>query len=124
MPHYLDMPFWLAIARFSSHRRDFAASNLALHHVLKLLDNGSNWITYRKRVLTEVSSRGLKRHLEGRAKKPREVVDIDAGTTEEPDGLNPVIPRHLSSARQMAPEPTVYHALLVCSTSISGTSIS
>src|SRR6267154_1598612 len=60
------------------------STNFALYNVPKLLDNGSNWLTYRERVLTAVGSRGLKRYLEGRAKIPTPLVSINTGTNDAP----------------------------------------
>jgi hypothetical protein len=51
-----------------------------LYNVPKLLNNGTNWITYHERAMTAVGSHGLKWHLEGHVKKPQEVVTIDIGT--------------------------------------------
>jgi hypothetical protein len=67
-----------------SNETSLTTTSLALYNVPKLLDNGTNWITYRERVMTAVGSRGLKQHLEGRAKKPQEVVTIDIGTANAP----------------------------------------
>ncbi|KAI0657470.1 hypothetical protein C8Q70DRAFT_919225, partial [Cubamyces menziesii] len=45
-----------------------APSNL--YHVPKLASDGSNWITYKERLLTVLGARGLKRHLLGQARRP------------------------------------------------------
>ena len=72
------------------------ATNFVLYNVPKLLDNSSNWLTYRERVLTAIGSRGLKRYLEGRAKKPTRLAVINIGTkdalnlVESTDGTNAV----------------------------------
>ncbi|TFK61431.1 hypothetical protein BDN72DRAFT_778188, partial [Pluteus cervinus] len=41
----------------------------------KLRDDGSNWTTYKERLINAIKSKGLGRHLAGNAKKPREIVD-------------------------------------------------
>ncbi|KAH9166641.1 hypothetical protein EDB89DRAFT_1910490 [Lactarius sanguifluus] len=40
-------------------------------YVPKLLPNGANWISYKSRVIVSLGSKGLLRHLEGRAPKPK-----------------------------------------------------
>ena len=55
--------------------------NFVLYNVLKLLDNGSNWLTYCKCVLSAIGSQELKCHLEGHAKKPPQTTIINAGDT-------------------------------------------
>src|SRR5687768_11104791 len=43
--------------------------------VQKLLDDGSNWISYKEKVQTAIASRGLKQHLLGTAIKPPPIIE-------------------------------------------------
>src|SRR5882762_1428718 len=45
------------------------SSSSALFNIPKLADDGTNWITYKERLLTTISARGLMRYVEGRAVK-------------------------------------------------------
>ncbi|PIL25721.1 hypothetical protein GSI_11471 [Ganoderma sinense ZZ0214-1] len=45
-------------------------NNTALYSVPKLAADGSNWITYKERILTCMGTRGLMRHLNGTARRP------------------------------------------------------
>ncbi|OAX32156.1 hypothetical protein K503DRAFT_702492 [Rhizopogon vinicolor AM-OR11-026] len=46
------------------------SSNSGLFNVPKLAEDGTNWITYKERVLTAIGARGLMRYADGRAVKP------------------------------------------------------
>ncbi|KAH9939194.1 hypothetical protein B0H21DRAFT_832411 [Amylocystis lapponica] len=47
-----------------------SASNPSSYAIPKLSSDGSNWITYKTRILNVMRSRGLKRHLDGSARAP------------------------------------------------------
>ncbi|TFY74272.1 hypothetical protein EWM64_g9740, partial [Hericium alpestre] len=63
-----------------------------LYTVPKLAANGSNWVTYKTRIVTVIGAKGLMRHLRGTAKKSKEPLssldkdkkDVDP-TTEQLD---------------------------------------
>src|SRR5258705_2825655 len=46
------------------------AASSALFSLPKLADDGSNWVTYKERLLNVISVRGLMRYVNGRAAKP------------------------------------------------------
>lgn len=46
------------------------ASNSSAYTIPKLSSDGSNWITYKARIVNVMRSRGLKRHLDGLARAP------------------------------------------------------
>ncbi|KAF8886898.1 hypothetical protein BD779DRAFT_1441283, partial [Infundibulicybe gibba] len=54
--------------------------------VPNLEDNGSNWVTYKERVINILTHKGLERHLYGTAPKPEELREVDGKwfTEEEP----------------------------------------
>jgi hypothetical protein len=56
-----------------------ASSSMKIHSLPKLEDNGSNWNTYKERVLNTLTSRGLKRHVIGTAKRPTKIELRDDG---------------------------------------------
>lgn len=53
------------------------SSTAQLYSVPKLADDGSNWVVYKTRTLAAIGARKLTRHLEGRARKPLELVYHD-----------------------------------------------
>ncbi|KAF8804226.1 hypothetical protein BYT27DRAFT_7039524, partial [Phlegmacium glaucopus] len=55
----------------------------------KLQPNGSNWTTYAERVMNYLTSKGLKRHVTGTARKPIELV-ARAGAYYRPSSLIPL----------------------------------
>ena len=55
----------------------------------KLQADGSNWSTYSERVLNLLTSKGLKRHVLGKARKPVELVE-DSGAFYKPGTLAPM----------------------------------
>ena len=65
-----------------------ATDTLKLLKLPKLKDDGTNWITYRERIINTLTHKGLKRHVTGTARKPAEVEFKDnkayeKGTTSE-----------------------------------------
>src|SRR6266850_5187943 len=54
-----------------------ATSTIKLIKLMKLADDGTNWITYRERVLNMLTHKGLCRHIMGTAQKPEEVEEQD-----------------------------------------------
>src|SRR6266404_829321 len=46
------------------------STSSALYNIPKLAEDGTNWITYKERMLTTVSARGLMRYVDGRATLP------------------------------------------------------
>ncbi|KAF8800354.1 hypothetical protein BYT27DRAFT_7227475 [Phlegmacium glaucopus] len=55
----------------------------------KLQSNGSNWTTYAERVMNYLTSKGLKRHVTGTARKPVELVER-VGAYYMPGSLTPM----------------------------------
>ena len=51
-----------------------------------LADNGSNWMTYKSKVLATIRVQGLRAHLDGHAQKPLEVVYAADGSGTLLDG--------------------------------------
>jgi len=45
-------------------------SSSSLFNIPKLAEDGSNWITYKERMLTAIGARGLMRYIDGRVKQP------------------------------------------------------
>ena len=59
----------------------------SLFNVPQLAEDGTNWITYKERILTVIGARGLMRYVDGRAVKPVPyAVDATTGKTMKPDG--------------------------------------
>jgi hypothetical protein len=50
-----------------------ATDAIKLLKLPKLKDDGSNWITYRERIMNTLTHKGLKRHVSGTARKPTEI---------------------------------------------------
>ena len=46
------------------------STSSVLYSIPKLAEDGSNWITYKERMLTAIGGRGLMRYVDGRAKTP------------------------------------------------------
>src|SRR5882762_1693146 len=46
------------------------ATSSALYTIPKLAEDGTNWITYKERLLTAIGARGLMRYIDGRTKQP------------------------------------------------------
>ncbi|OAX40831.1 hypothetical protein K503DRAFT_686705, partial [Rhizopogon vinicolor AM-OR11-026] len=46
------------------------SSNSGLFNIPQLAEDGTNWITYKERMLTAIGARGLMRYADGRAVKP------------------------------------------------------
>src|SRR5882762_8154480 len=45
-------------------------SSSSLFNIPKLAEDGTNWITYKERMLTAIGVRGLMRYIDGRVKQP------------------------------------------------------
>ena len=65
-----------------------ATDALKLLKLPKLKDDGTNWITYRERIINTLTHKGLKRHVTGTARKPAEIEFKDGkaykkGSTDE-----------------------------------------
>ncbi|OJA08694.1 hypothetical protein AZE42_12121 [Rhizopogon vesiculosus] len=59
----------------------------ALFNIPQLAEDGTNWITYKERILTMIGARGLMRYVDGRAMKPVPyAVDPTKNKTMKPDG--------------------------------------
>jgi hypothetical protein len=59
----------------------------SLFNVPQLAEDGTNWITYKERILTVIGARGLMCYVDGRAVKPVPyAVDATSGKTMKPDG--------------------------------------
>jgi len=62
----------------------------SLFNVLKLAEDGSNWITYMERTLTAIGARGLMWYTDGRAIKLTPfLIDEKTKAVTKPDGLMP-----------------------------------
>ena len=57
--------------------------------ITKLQADGSNWLTYSERVMKNLTSKGLKRHILGTAWKPAELIECN-GSYYKPNGLTPL----------------------------------
>ncbi|PPR01831.1 LOW QUALITY PROTEIN: hypothetical protein CVT26_008262 [Gymnopilus dilepis] len=58
-------------------------SNLKLVNLLKLHEDGSNWVTYKERVLNHLTSKGLIRHVKGTVKQPLHLTDNEMEAHEQ-----------------------------------------
>ncbi|KAF8805794.1 hypothetical protein BYT27DRAFT_7103701 [Phlegmacium glaucopus] len=85
----------------------------------KLQPNGSNWTTYAERVLNYLTSKGLKRHVTGTARKPIDLI-ARAGAYYRPSSLIPLtddeIQRHEAEQdeyeqRQAAVREVIYRTI-------------
>ena len=52
-------------------------SNVKVTNLPKLSEDGSNWVTYKERILNNLTSKGLTRHVRGSARKPVPIVERD-----------------------------------------------
>ncbi|KAF9494936.1 hypothetical protein BDN71DRAFT_1392438 [Pleurotus eryngii] len=48
----------------------FPTTNIKLYNVLRLADDGLNWVTYKAQILTAFGVKGLKQHIEGCVQEP------------------------------------------------------
>jgi hypothetical protein len=63
------------------------SSSSSLFNIPQLSKDGTNWITYKERMLTAISARGLMRYVDGRAVKPKPFkMDDKMGKLVKPDG--------------------------------------
>ena len=75
----------------SPDHTSMSSTSIKVVNLPKLKDNGSNWITYKERVLNTLTSKGLLRHITGTAKVPPEIEERDdkklylVGTSPELD---------------------------------------
>lgn len=51
------------------------ATGVKVVNLPKLQEDGSNWVTYKARVMNNLTSRGLLRHVEGTAQKPVQLTE-------------------------------------------------
>lgn len=66
------------------------STNSALFNIPKLAEDGSNWITYKERMLTALGARGLMCYTDGQAVKPIPfTIDKKTKAVTKPDGLTP-----------------------------------
>ena len=67
-----------------------SSSSLKIVNLPKLKDDGSNWITYKERVMNTLTHKGLKRHVTGSARKPKETELRDDGEYYLPRSMVPL----------------------------------
>jgi hypothetical protein len=66
------------------------STSSALFNIPKLAEDGSNWITYKERILTVLGVRGLMWYINGRAVKPIPfVIDESMGAPKKANGSTP-----------------------------------
>jgi hypothetical protein len=65
-------------------------TSLKIVNLPKLKDDGSNWITYKERVMNTLTHKGLKRHVIGNARKPIEIELRDDGEYYLPKSMVPL----------------------------------
>ncbi|KAF8155630.1 hypothetical protein B0H34DRAFT_659656, partial [Crassisporium funariophilum] len=66
-----------------------SSSTVKVSTLPKLKEDGSNWITYKERILNTLTSKGLKRHVTGSARKPTELIER-SGDYYKPNSLSPL----------------------------------
>ena len=69
----------------SSNKTSLTATSFALYNVPKLLNNGTNWLTYQEQVMIAIGSCGLKWYLKGHVKQPNGIMVINIGTEAAPN---------------------------------------
>jgi hypothetical protein len=63
------------------------SSSSSLFNIPQLAEDGTNWITYKERMLTAIGARGLTRYIDGRAVRPALFkADDKTGKPTKPDG--------------------------------------
>src|SRR3979490_462954 len=67
-----------------------SSSSLKIVNLPKLKDDGSNWITYKERIMNTLTHKGLKRHVTGSARKPKETELRDDGEYYLPRSMVPL----------------------------------
>jgi hypothetical protein len=63
-----------------------SSSSVKILNLPKLRDDGSNWITYKERIMNTLTHKGLRRHVIGNAKKPVVPVLREDGEYYLPNG--------------------------------------
>ena len=69
-----------------------SSSNMSSSKVVnlpRLSEDGSNWVTYKERVLNNLTSKGLMRHVRGTARKPVQLTERH-GAYYRPHELSPL----------------------------------
>jgi hypothetical protein len=72
-----------------------SSTSLKIVNLEKLKDDGSNWITYKERVLNTLTHKGLRRHVNGSVRKPDDLQWRNKTATVaegfyKPDGTKPL----------------------------------
>jgi hypothetical protein len=68
------------------------STNSSLFNIPQLADDGTNWITYKERMLTAIGARGLMRYVDGRAIKPTPFkFNFTTKKQEKADGSEPTM---------------------------------
>src|SRR5882762_10588084 len=62
------------------------ATSSALFNIPRLADDGTNWITYKERLLTAIGARGLMRYINSQTKQPLPFLDLKGKELVKEDG--------------------------------------
>ena len=66
-----------------------SSSNVKVVNLLRLLEDGSNWIIYKEHVINNLTSKGLMRHVRGTVRKPAQLIEHN-GSHYRPNELSPL----------------------------------
>jgi len=66
-----------------------SSSNVKVFNLPKLQEDGSNWVTYKERIINNLTSKGLIRHITGTVKKPTTLLESN-GIYFHPRNLQPL----------------------------------
>ena len=66
-----------------------SSSSVKVTNLPRLAEDGSNWVTYKERILNNLTSKGLMRHIRGMARQPVQLIERN-GSFYRPNELSPL----------------------------------
>ena len=66
-----------------------SSSSVKVTNLPRLAEDGSNWVTYKERILNNLTSKGLMRHIRGTARQPVQLIERN-GSFYRPNELSPL----------------------------------
>ena len=66
-----------------------SSSSVKVINLPRLAEDGSNWVTFKERILNNLTSKGLMRHIRGTARQPVQLTERN-GAYYRPNELSPL----------------------------------